>query len=551
MAPIRIQLHRSFPWRAKAPLLHPLFFAAYPILALLASNAQEVALAQAVRPLLSALAICLLALTVFWLGLRDWRRSGVATTAFLLVFFSYGHLYSALERLPVEGLTIGRHRYLLPLVILLLVGFLAVLRIRRPDVHRTTQVLNAVGAFLVALPLAMLAIQGIRNPAQGEGLSPKPSFRLEAPSSQPLPDIYYIILDSYARSDHMEDLFGYDNSDFIEFLQSQGFYVASASNSNHNTTGLSLASSLNMLYVQDLGLPLLPRTYPGVVAPVIRNSGVRQALESIGYQTVAMRSGWEPTEILDAGSYLAPSAVEVAALRGPIALNRLESQLARTSIALAALDLFGSSGENWVGQLEDFPHDELRMIILSAFENLPAPASDPAPQFVFAHIISPHPPYLFDASGNPIDQQSAFSLANPRLSGAEPDEAYRDQAIFVTHRTEQAIAEILRRSTTPPIIVLQADHGYRGSRVDWDTVPGRGIPYRTAILNAYLLPDRCRSRLYPDITPVNSFRVVFNCLFGTSLPILPDRVYYTLDARENPNNFLDVTDQVTAPAIDP
>jgi hypothetical protein len=342
----------------------------------------------------------------------------------------------------------------------------------------------------------------------------------------------------------METLFGYDNSAFIEFLESQGFYVASESNANHNSTGLSLASSLNMNYLQDLGLALLPRTYPGVVTTPIRNSAVRRALEKIGYRTVAFRSGWEPTEILDADAYIAPSEVDVAAIRGPVALNRLESQLLRSSLALVVLDTFGGPGENWVGEFEDFPHNELRMIILSAFEKLPTPASDPAPQFVFAHIISPHAPYLFDANGSPVDQEAAFSLNQEPSGGSDSNKAYREQAIFVTHQTEEAILEILRSSETQPIILLQADHGYSGPREDWPSLPGNGLPHRTGILNAYLLPEHCRHLLYPEITPVNSFRVVFNCAFDGSLPMLEDRVFYTLSPREDPNNFADVTSQV-------
>ena len=47
------------------------------------------------------------------------------------------------------------------------------------------------------------------------------------------------------------------------------------------------------------------------------------------------------------------------------------------------------------------------------------------------------------------------------------------------------------------------------------------------ILSAYHLPgvDPEAAGLYPSITPVNSFRVVFNTYFDAGLPLLPDEIY--------------------------
>jgi len=39
------------------------------------------------------------------------------------------------------------------------------------------------------------------------------------------PDIYYIILDAYTRTDVMKDKLGYDNNSFVNSLQDMGFYV--------------------------------------------------------------------------------------------------------------------------------------------------------------------------------------------------------------------------------------------------------------------------------------------------------------------------------------
>ena len=64
-----------------------------------------------------------------------------------------------------------------------------------------------------------------------------------------LPDIYYIIFDRYPRADSLKDFYDFDNSEFISYLETKGFYVASESNANYLKTAHSLASSLNVDYL--------------------------------------------------------------------------------------------------------------------------------------------------------------------------------------------------------------------------------------------------------------------------------------------------------------
>jgi len=530
--------------RSGLPVLHPLAFALYPILALLATNLQEMEAAEAVRPLLLAVLAAVLLLGVLRLILGDWHRAGLATSVILLIFFSYGHVYTTLERLSPAGFSLGRHRYLLPIGLALTAGLLAWLWRRRPDLRRWTIVLNAVGGVLLVFPLATMATTIVRAAIQGQSFQPTETVRLSPAGDEPLPDIYYIILDSYARADYMQGLFGYDNSEFIDFLESRGFYVADQSHANHNWTGYSLSSSLNLEYVQDLGLQLAPHSYPWVVSPAIRDSLVRQALEQAGYQSVALQTGWGVTEITNADQYLVASKEEMRKQRRPIMLTRFETQLVQSSMVLALSDLNQDSWERWTTEFGDLPYSELRTIVRSAFTNLPLAADDPQPEFVFAHIMSPHKPFVFGPQGEPRDPAGAFTFGRSVEAASEEIAAYRDQAEFVTEQIELTIDGILDRSEVPPIILLQADHGYPWGDDVWQSQPGRGVPQRTAILNAYLLPERCRSLLYPTITPVNSFRVVFNCQFDASLPMLEDRVFYTLNPRDDPTDILDVTDQV-------
>ena len=66
---------------------------------------------------------------------------------------------------------------------------------------------------------------------------------------------------------------------------------------------------------------------------------------------------------------------------------------------------------------------------------------------------------------------------------------------------------------------------------------------KVSILNAYYLPGADPQAVYPSISPVNSFRVVFSLYFGTNLSPLTDRTF----AHENdrhPYTWFEVTSTV-------
>ena len=118
-----------------------------------------------------------------------------------------------------------------------------------------------------------------------------------------------------------------------------------------------------------------------------------------------------------------------------------------------------------------------REAVLYAFDALRPAGNRKQPTFVFAHIISPHFPYVFSADGGPARV--------PDEDWTEMD-AYFAQIEFVNDKVEELVEQLLAESNTPPIIVLQSDHG-------WPTIGG-AQPSASALksvfrnLNAYYLP---------------------------------------------------------------
>jgi hypothetical protein len=339
----------------------------------------------------------------------------------------------------------------------------------------------------------------------------------------------------------MQTDFNYDNTYFIDFLQENQFYIAEQSYTNFNWTSLSLGSSLNMDYVQNLGIDLVFGNYPAIFVDPIRHSRVRTQLEQIGYKTIAFRTSYIPTEMIDADIYFAPASEDLDQLRKPLSLNSFESMLLRSTAGLILWDVAGSNVRNWVKERTSYPSDVLRQTILDQFSNLALVPSIPGPKFVFAHIVAPHPPFLFGPNGEFLSQEDVFTLADTDdLSNPNKAEFFKDQAIYITARVMETVEALLENSTTPPIIIIQADHGPCIGVMSCSEGPG--LKQKFAILNAYHLPSGCSEYLYPTITPVNSFRIVFNCYFDAQYPLLDDQAFYTGHPSWSAYDFVAVTD---------
>ncbi|MBM3152406.1 MAG: LTA synthase family protein [Chloroflexi bacterium] len=326
---------------------------------------------------------------------------------------------------------------------------------------------------------------------------------MNIPAGQSLPDIYYFIVDSYGRSDLLASAYHYDNSEFIDHLRGLGFYVAECSQSNYVRTDVSLASSLNMDYLQNMDEMFtdIDNTNRRLLWEVLKHSQLRQVLESIGYETFAFATGFSWSEVDDADVYLTPSPLWSG-------LTEFEILLFETTPLrhLEDLDIIS------LKQLEGQRFRERTLFIFDSMDGL---ARMPGPKFVFIHIIPPHPPFVFGPNGEELNPQDFLNEQN-QYPAREYAEGYVSQAKFINAQLESAAATLINESATPPVIIIQGDHG------PWMQPDNR----RFWILNAYNLPDH-QDALYQTISPVNSFRVVLNAYLGGSYELLEDISYFS------------------------
>jgi hypothetical protein len=296
-------------------------------------------------------------------------------------------------------------------------------------------------------------------------------------------------------------------------LEARGFYVARCSMSNYAHTALVLGSTLNMDYLDNLGHSFQPgNTDRTLLTLLTRDSVVRRDLEDIGYLTVSL-SGFEPFQMKDADFFFDPNVVQLTDKSGNPLVTPFESMLIKSTAGVILLDL-KTLENNRLAQDVNYPyaeHIQAQKYILNKLEYIPEIRG---PKLVFVHIKIPHPPYVFQADGSLVENPPPFPETGYDIDPEIIKMLYSGQVAYINSQIIPIIDAILAQSEVRPIILLQGDHGF-------------DLPNRMEILNAYLVPDEVKAHLYPSISPVNSFRLLFDDYFGANYDLLPDKSYYS------------------------
>ncbi len=477
---------------------YPFLIAAYPVLGLLAHNIGQARAEAGLRPVAAAILGAGMLMGLLRLLLRDWYCAAFASAIWIGIFEAYGHVYYYFQdKAPKYAQTnvlagVG-----------LLVAASALFAASRPKVRFEAWVspLNVAAAALVVFPVAQIAWYQfeVRN---------APSVRADSPAiavAGTKPDIYYIILDSYTRADTLEKAYGYDNSAFVMGLEAMGFNVAECGMSNYVRTELSMASSLNMTYLtSDLDSRINPESQARTpLWNLIRDSAVVDYVEARGYKTVAFATGFPWSEWDHADAYL-----EADPLRS--GLTEFEDLWLETT-AYRILEDEGMVDVK-VGSFNRYR--ERTQFALDMLTTIPTMDLG-GPKFVFAHLIIPHPPFVFAEDGSRTDAVS-FLNEKDQYPADKYAAGYTMQVTFINREITRIVKEIIAKSETPPVIILQGDHG------PWIQPKDR----RLTILNAYYLPGH-KDAVGENITPVNTFRVVFDLYLGGEFGLLPNKSYFS------------------------
>ena len=496
---------------------HPFLLAAYPIVSLLAYNLSQVYGRDVIKPLQITFLSAAIILGLLRVLTRSWQIAGLLTSLLLVWFFVYGHLYNQLKSLTIAGVILGRHRYLLVVwsLIILLVAFWLLKSFHA--IPNLTLGLNIISILLVSLSLAQVGGFYVRSLSYSK--TPAASIENKLVSwtnKSPPPDIYFIILDGYGRSDALESVEGIDNSAFLNRLQQLGFYVARCSQSNYTRTLLSLASTFNMEYVQALNTQLTPGQDTAWLVPYLKHSFVRQQLEQLGYKTIVFKNPWE--------AWVWDDAAIVYRSSGRGLLSPFEYLLLSTTVTRVYLD----KQQAGINHLANYTNYEDTLYALDQLPNVPKISG---PKLVFVHLVIPHAPFVFGPDGEYIDIRPYDTVRN-LYTDEDHRRGYSAAVTYIDKRMLDILPRLIQDSGTPPVIILAGDHGTGES----DTV--------TQNLEAFYAP-KAGSNFYAQITPVNIFRVVFDAYFNGNFNLLPDHSYFSAEGKYF--NFKEITNGCTGP----
>ncbi|NIA18316.1 MAG: sulfatase-like hydrolase/transferase [Actinobacteria bacterium] len=500
--------------------IHPFLFAIFPILSFYGRNKDIADSSSLPLPIIISLAATAILFAALKIIGKNSNRAAASASFFVVLFFASGHYLNY----TAPSITIMSFWLLLSFWLIIYIAASALILKSDKNFNSVSAYLNTVAIILIILPLANIGLYEYREKNITDDIYKVDINAVNAREN--LPDIYYIILDGYARADVLKDIYGYDNSYFINYLKNKGFFVAEESRANYPQTFLSMSSALNFEYINYLSETMGEESDDRrPFKKMIKDNNVYKFLKNNGYKFAVLPSTW---------TGLHKNLNADIKIDGTAGFNSFDKILLDTTpISFLFRKKIGAM----------FFRDK----ILFSFNNMSKVAEISGPTFIYTHFLMPHPPFVFNKDGNPYKQRGfAQGLDGDHYFKHSPDkneyrEKYKNALIFANKKTMEMIDEIISKSDKPPIIILQSDHG-PGSMTYWEDPKKTNMKERLSILNAYYLPEEAKQNLYNSITPVNSFRVVLNYIFNADFELLEDKSYFA--TWSHPYKFIDVTKEL-------
>lgn len=373
---------------------------------------------QLVRPLAAAILVGMVLMGAFGFASRRWHASALVASGLLLTIVGMTELVGAV-------------------VIALLFVLLrkAIWHVPGPTSKVLTRPLNAVVAAWFVLASATAVVVSLPpNLAHSDPISLGPG-----------PNVYLLLLDAYPRHDSLMEYFNFDNGRFLAALEERGFDVAEESTSPYVATIQVVPTMFQMRPMDDL-LNHEPWDELDITNGqhrrlwhMLNSAPVVDAFESAGYTTISITSSAEDLDW--------QSADVVLSSAWP---TRFEDHLI---------------GRGLLGPFLPFGAMD-RAELLDGFRHLEESVAT-SPRFVFAHMMTPHNPYVFTAEGDPAAPcgQECANHAGP------PNEMLAERFIGQLRWTNERVLAVIDRIVAvdpDATVIVFSDHGLRRDLNDMD-----------------------------------------------------------------------------------
>jgi hypothetical protein len=498
--------------------IHPFAISLFFIISLYVSNINEVNPSGLILPISITLIITGIVIFISQLISTKFNKISIYLSLLIILLFSYGHIFLLLQNLDLGDNEI-RHRHLV--VMYGIIFTIATLGIKFKINPKTAMpILNAVGITMLFSTLLLIPNFDMFLNESNQNIQVQESIIFE---NSIRPDIYYIILDEYSGEKSLDNYFNYNNEKFISFLKINDFHVMKNSFTNYVVTAFAAPSIMEMEYVHKSKKYSDITDINSIVSNSYQENRVFKFFNQNDYKTIYIYGGIME-EIKISNQNLCSNK----------AIVDFHTQLTQTTMF-------------WLIQKYQFINDlnEIRFCAFNELEMVGERNNEPI--FVFAHIKLPHDPFTMDSNGETITPQNIdFGI------GSDGNKiGYINQLEFTNKKITELIPKIISNSKSPPIIIIQSDHGVRFDINKISSNEEILNQYDKEILqrsfdgfSAYYFPDNSYEELYEDMTPVNTFRIIFNKFFNTELELLPDRMYFQFGETRQ---FSDVTELIKTP----
>jgi hypothetical protein len=427
-------------------------------------------------------------LLLSWLFYKNWLKAAIIATFIMAFHFFFGSVQDMLRRLSPASF-LSRYVFLIPLFLCMLLVLVIGLKKRKGNIVRLAFYLNILLTLFIVIDIVWLTSKTIHKKASG--LSKEFVFCENCPR----PDVYLVIADEYVGNSELKEVFHFDDSAFLNQLKKRGFYTIPNSSSNYNFTPYSVASTLNMDYLDmSARQPLLGHTYE-----TIRDNRFLSFLQYHNYRFY----NYSYFDFKGQPSYTRETFLpnKTRLITGQTFLSRVRKEL-----RFLLVTKFKSKTEMRKDAYFSRDNNEkLYGLTLTAIEQ-----RTDQPKFVLAHLMMPHYPYYYDRNGKefPFESLTEGNQTNR--------EHYTEYLQYANGRLLALIDHMLASSPHPPLIILMGDHGFRHFNEKVDP------KYYFCNLVSVHLPGNDYTAFTDSLTNVNLLRTVLNTSFGQRLPYLKD-----------------------------
>jgi hypothetical protein len=430
--------------------------------------------------------------------LKNFSKACLFTFAIISIYFFFGPIHDLLKKISVNGL-ISKYSFVLPAISLLLLSIFISLKKQKKNNHTLILYLNILMFSLIILDTGRLINNFI---SVNENINER-TIQLNPCDDCAKPDIYLIIADEYSGNRSLSEFFQFDNSVFSNELSKRGFRVITNSSANYNATAYTMASMLNLNYINGLNDTVDSKENISRCYSLIKKNQTLQFFKEHGYRFF----NYSSFEFYDEPAYTTQGFLP--GKTAPITNQTLSGRIIRDLWFHLVTDLNWKSAINAVTYLQLKKNNKTYDQTMKAAEEYKE-----KPKFIYSHFIMPHNPYYYTRTGQlrkPEELTKAFR---------NDKKGYADYIQYVNKKLLELIDHIRSESVSEPVIFLAGDHGFRHYE------PGVPTLYQFDNFSAISLPERKYDQFYDSMTLVNQMRAVLNTQFKQKLPVLKDSLIY-------------------------